>query len=300
MILYFDCEQFILKTIENCAPFVEKIYVLYSELPYSKYNSEARKKFRNTARKEILAESEFASKVELIEGVWDTEEEQRNECLMKAKSEGFDFLIVQDADEFYLPDDYIKNIKGMSENPDYYFYQVPWILFWKTTSYILQYRKHGSKRNVTVTDCPVFAVNLKKEVYFKKTRTLNVRQDFLMLDGLCLHLSWVLSDTDVHRKISTWSHSHQVNITKWYKWKWLAWKPGTKNIGAIGVIDVRKAIKYNGTLPAELISLPVPEQKFIELSTIEKILRWTNDIKFYILLLLKWPYYLIRYRVNIL
>ena len=117
MILYYDCEQFILRTIENCAPFVEKIYILYSELPYSKYNPEARKKYSNTARKEILRESKYSTKIDLIEGNWDNEEEQRNECLYKAKAEGFDFLIVQDADEFYLPEDYKMNIEGMTTNP---------------------------------------------------------------------------------------------------------------------------------------------------------------------------------------
>lgn len=300
MMLYFDCEQFILQAIENCAPFVEKIFVLYSELPYSKYNPSAREKYKNTSRKEILIESKFFSKVELIEGIWDTEEEQRNECLQKAKAEEFDFLIVQDADEFFLPEDYKKNIKCISSNPDYNFYQVPWILFWKNTNYILLYRKHGNKRNVTVTDCPVYAVNLKKNVFFKKTRILNTRQNFLMLEGLCLHLSWVLSDAEVYRKISTWSHSHQVNIEKWYRWKWLAWKPDTKNIGVIGVIDVKRAVRYTGVLPIELSTIRKPEQNFIELSSLEKLLRLLNDMKYYLILLLKWPYYLLRYKKNII
>ena len=45
-ILYFDAEQFILNTIENCAPFVDRIYILYSPLPWT-YNSKAREQYKN-------------------------------------------------------------------------------------------------------------------------------------------------------------------------------------------------------------------------------------------------------------
>ncbi|OQY75512.1 MAG: hypothetical protein B6D44_01200 [Ignavibacteriales bacterium UTCHB2] len=300
MILYFDCEQFILKAIDNCAPFVDKIYILYSELPYSKYNINARSNFRNTARLEILKESKYHDNVEIIEGIWETEEDQRNECLQKAKAEGFDFLIVQDADEFYLPEDYKKNIQGMIRNPDYTYYQVPWILFWKNTKYILQYRKHGIKRNVTITDCPVYAVNLRKDVIFRRTRILADMDKPYKLDGLCYHLSWVLSDEEVLRKISTWSHADQVKPDVWYKWKWQAWEPSTRNIGVIGFIDIKKAVPYDAKLPLEISSLPNLTQQFIPLSKIEKFLRYLNDLKYFTKLLLKWPYYLVKYRKNIL
>ena len=300
MILYFDCEQFILRTIENCAPFVEKIYVMYSELPFSNYNPEATNKFRNTSDKEVLKKSKYYNKIELIEGNWVTEDGTRNECLYKAKKDGFDFLILQDADEFYLPEDYKKNIEGMILNPQHSCYQVPWILFWKNTNYVLQYRKHGNKRNVTITTCPVYAVNLKKDVYFVDVRWLSDMIKPYLLDGLCYHLSWVLSDEDVYRKISTWAHSHEVEIDKWFRWKWLAWEPETKFLEVRNYIGVKKAILYKSPLPAELKDFPVPEQKLIKISLIEKFFRWLNDIKYFIILFAKWPYYLIRYRKNIL
>ena len=101
-------------------------------------------------------------------------------------------------------------------------------------------------------------------------------------------------------KISTWSHSHQVNIDKWYRWKWLASEPETKNLGVIGYIDIRRAVRYNGPLPAEVKSLPSLKQQFVKLSIVEKFLRWLNDMKYFVLLIIKWPYYLIRYRINLL
>ncbi len=133
-ILFFDCEQFILRTIANCAPFVEKIFITYSPEPWSAYNKNARDLFKNPSNPEILKQSPHFGKVELIEGIWDTEEEQRNDCLKKAKEQGFDYLIIQDADEFYLPEEYEKNIQGIATFPNYNYYRNPWYFFWKSTN----------------------------------------------------------------------------------------------------------------------------------------------------------------------
>ena len=75
--------------------------------------------------KDLLKKSHFCHKIELIEGDWETDEDERNTCLRKAKNDGFDFLIIQDADEFFIKDDYKKNIKKIIQNPDYELYTTP-------------------------------------------------------------------------------------------------------------------------------------------------------------------------------
>src|SRR2546430_1256036 len=107
-VLMFNCDQFILRMIDNCAPFVEKIFVAYSEIPWT-YNPNARGKYKNPTHKELLQKSKHLSKIELIEGVWERDEEQRNACLDRARAEGFDYLIIQDADEFYINNAYQRN-----------------------------------------------------------------------------------------------------------------------------------------------------------------------------------------------
>lgn len=45
--LYFNQDKWILKTIENCAPFVDKIYIAWSEKPWN-YNDSASKFINNS------------------------------------------------------------------------------------------------------------------------------------------------------------------------------------------------------------------------------------------------------------
>ena len=67
LILFYDCDQFILRTIDNCAPHVEKIYVSYSPYPWS-YNPEAREKYRNPSSPDLIKNSRHWNKIQLVEG----------------------------------------------------------------------------------------------------------------------------------------------------------------------------------------------------------------------------------------
>lgn len=216
-ILYFDCDQFILKTISNCAPFVDKIFITYSPEPWIAYNNKARELYRNPSNPNILKESDYYHKLQLIEGIWQTEEDQRNDGLRIAKQQGYDYLIIQDADEFYLPDQFKRNLEEINASPGYSYYRNPWYIFWKNRGYIIEnryfyffgndrYVKPYRKTLIGFSAC--FAINLKKDVLFEDRRLPN-RKDNHMLTGLCFHLSFVISDEQLIRKLNTWGHSNQ-------------------------------------------------------------------------------------------
>ncbi len=280
-ILYFDCEQFILRTIENCAAYVEKIYIVYSLLPYSKYNSNARDQYTNPSSLEVLKQSPHFSKIELVEGVWDSEEEQRNTCLRRARDAGYDFLIIQDADEFYLPEEYEKNIKAMIQNPDYCFYRNPWYFFWKSTEYILinwhplvykNWRESDPYKFTPFGYNACFAINCKKDVLFANRRMPGKVNESLMLSGICHHLSFVMDDEQMRRKLDIWSHSNQVlNLKKWYSVKWKGWAPGVKNVHLISLVEFPYVKKYIGKLPKEIIDFKPGKQDFVKPRSIDKL-----------------------------
>lgn len=277
MILFFDCNQFILRTLDNCEQFAEKIYVSFSELPWS-YNKEARANFRNSGDLELLKQSPHYHKVELIRGEWHTEEDQRNACLEKARADGFDYLIIQDADEFYCQAEYRKNLHAIVQDPNYSYYTTNWINFWKSLEYVIEYRDPGfGEQNTIYSRCANFAVNLKKDTWFTRKRIINHRHDLKNLPGLCHHLSYVLSDEEVFRKISTWGHSHQVSIRNWYYRKWLAWRPSTRYIYPLISVVANRAVPYKGELPAQLKDFPQPEHSFHELSNLEILIRAMLD-----------------------
>lgn len=275
-ILYFNSHQFILHTLANCATHVDKIFLSYSPKPWSNYNSRAREEFENQSSLEIVKQSKHFSKVEIVEGVWDTEEAQREACRIIAKDQGFDFLIVQDADEFYLPEAYEANIREMELNPNYEVYQTPWINFWKSTQYALVHKQHAGVPNTLYSTCPLFAINLRLPVSFEKRRVPTNSQSVFQLKGTCFHLSYVFSDLDMFTKIKTWGHAHQVS-SYWFKWKWLAWHPGKRNINPFNSVEWVEAIPFTGTLPAELQNFENPTHVSIQLTWYDQLQENLHD-----------------------
>lgn len=271
-VLMFDCEQFILHMIDNCAPFVEKIYVAYSEVPWT-YNTKSRITYTNSTQKDILSKSKYFNKIELIEGSWDTEEDQRNTCLLKAQKEGFDYLITQDADEFYRKEDYKKNLDEIIANPTHDVYITPWYVFWKSSDYVIQYQ------NGNITDYNVgFAINCKSEVKFTSRRMSNAKASY-KLSGVCYHLAYVLTDEQVYRKISTWGHSHQFNRDSWYYRKWLHWNESTRNLHPLTPYYWKCAVKFKGDIPEVLAEFKSSDIRMIKNNLFDNIWDFVEDTK---------------------
>lgn len=251
-VIMFDCDQFILRMIENCAPFVEKIYVAYSELAWV-YNPKAREKFKNTTNKDILKQSRYFSKVELIEGAWAFEEDARNACLERARADGFDYLIIHDVDEFYTREGYKNNIDGIIDNPGWDLYVTPWCSFWKNLDYVVE-----SNEGSIIVGYPQFAVNCKSAVKFTEKRAINTNKSY-RLTGLCYHLSYVLTNEQVYRKINTWSHTHEFDTASWYRRKWLTWHEDSQNLHPVTPEAWKRAVRFKGKLPADLVGFEAPK-----------------------------------------
>ncbi len=265
-VLLFSNEEYVLKMIQNCGDFVDKIYVAYSEFPWS-YNPNARNQFKNTSNPNVLKKSPYYDKIEVIEGVWDLDEDQRNSCLEKAKKDGYDYLLIQDADEFYLPEEYESNLQTLLDNPDYDYYYVPWYLFWKSPEFVVKDR-NGS----IFSAFPEFAVNLKKDLHFIRARKVNSTNG-LYLKGVCYHLSYVLTDDEMFTKVNTWSHCHQFDTGKWYKEKWLQWNRKTKFLWGPNPSQWIKAVPFTGKLPKEILAFNFPKAVEYKETTAEKIKR---------------------------
>jgi hypothetical protein len=274
-ILFFDCGELILRAIDNIAPHVERIYVSYSRLPWA-YNRSAREDYVNSADLAVLRESPHYEKITAVEGDWISEEAQRNACLEKARQAGFDYLVVQDADEFYLPEEIEKNLEAIRHNPDFHYYRNPWLLFWKTTAYVLVHRavrtsqagQEVTERNVTHNYSMAFALNLRKGTRFQRKRFPTCEKDFMILPGVCHHLSWVYNDEQLLRKLFTWGHTNDVyDKMLWYRAKWLGWNPAARNLHPINGIGYPRAVLYQGRLPAEIAGFDPGEQRYIPAST---------------------------------
>lgn len=270
-VLGFNCTKTILQMLDNCGPYVEKIFVAYSEKPWS-YNPDVKDSITNPTPRSIFEKSKHFNKIEIIDGYWDTDEDQRNSCVERAKEEGFDFLIIQDADEFYLSKDFKDNLNTISENPDWDVYLTPWHIFWKSLRYVIVNRKGNN-----IVGYPQFAINLNRNVKFKRARTPDSSDNFL-LKGMCYHPSFVLSDEELYTKINTWGHAHQFKREKWYKNKWLKWNLNTKYLHPVSPWEWNNVEVFKGDLPKELVEIAPDDITEYQDTFIDKIRIFFNNI----------------------
>lgn len=244
--LMYNSERLILRMIANCAPYVEKIYIAYSELPWA-YNQKARNEFRNHAPVTFLQQSPHIDKIEVIQGVWDKDEDTRNAVLDKVRADGFDYLIIQDADEYYMAEDYEKLIATILENPDFDSYLISCRTFWKTSGHVIV-----DKWGKSLNGKHEVAVNCRKNVRFCYCRQTDAKSK-LFLKIPCFHLSCVYSDEEMWEKINTWGHTGDFKLDKWFAHKWTGWNPlYTRNLHPTKPEAWYKAVKYHGKLPAEI------------------------------------------------
>ena len=90
-VLIYNVDRFLLPMLDNCGPHVDRIYASWSPVPWSAYNRNARKDFRNRTSPELLKQSRYCDKIVLITGEWVDEASQRNEVLERARTDGMDF-----------------------------------------------------------------------------------------------------------------------------------------------------------------------------------------------------------------
>lgn len=244
--ILFGTDKFLLKNIENIYPHVDKIYIAYSDTPWI-YNPNARNLYHIKLDLDIIKNSIYSDKIEIIEGVWENEQNQRNACLEAAKRDSMDYLFIIDTDEFYFHDDLEKMKTFVINNPNYSLYRNPWMNFWKTEEYITV-KENGDK----IAGFPDSILNLNHNIKFQNKRTATKENIGIINDVICYHMSYVLTDEEVKRKLETWGHTNDFFIYKWYEEKWLNWNENSMGLHPIQPNSWFRAIKYDGELPEVL------------------------------------------------
>lgn len=199
--------------------------------------------------------------------------EQRNAALERAEADGFDVMIVQDADEFYTAAAYAANLRFLAENRDCDYFRAKWYVFWKTTDYVVEAYREG-----LLTNCENFAVNLGRGFRSRDKRRATAKT-WRYVPGVCCHLSYVYSDTEVKEKIGTWGHAHQTSVSRWFERKWVHWTPSTRNLCPINFpATYRRAVPFAGERPESFALVEVPA---LTLRPAPSLRRWAwvlNDI----------------------
>jgi hypothetical protein len=273
-ILAFDNKEFVLSAIENAAPHVEKIFIAYSKEPFV-YFKNARNYFKNTFDLNSLSLSPHIKKIEIIEGIWDYEEDMRNACLKAARECNYDAMFIQDPDEFYLKNDYECNVQFIKLNPESDFYFTEWINFWKSSEYVLVLENYQIK-----SESPPVAINLHSDTKFVSRRSIN-SQKSQKLPGQMYHLAYVRSNDEMFRKIKIWSHSNQVHPF-FYDFKWKRWNEKSRFLHPCDGPSWIYARSHNLSLPKEIQEIKKPQFEIYEKDMWETWLEFFVDGILYI------------------
>ena len=222
-VLAFNVDRTLNAMLRNAGPYVDKIFIAYPERAwrYGKKNS-----ITLNPTKLMSINTALPCEVEIIMGDWEKDEDTRNQLLQISRLENFDWMIIQDADEFYTADSWqiLTERLKRPETLKYDCIKTPYFTFWKSPAYVLHNRQEGIKNGTTT-----FAINCRQPgLYFSYSRTTTAKHHIFM-DMPCYHYSYVLSDVEVKLKINTWAHAGElISKTLWYNIKWKRWHETSK------------------------------------------------------------------------
>ncbi len=155
-----------------------------------------------------------SGKIRLIHGNWANETDQRNTGLELIGQAGFPYCFIVDADELYDSPILARMQQLVVSRPDIGCWYMNWLTYWKSHLYRIdppeQYtptvfvRLAGSRfRENRHVDAPTHA-RIPPQI------------------GICHHMSYARSNAEILRKISTFSHAHEIR-PDWYQNVWLRW-----------------------------------------------------------------------------
>lgn len=223
IVIAFNVDQWIYEMLRNASPHVDIAYIAYPSRPW-RYSEDARRSGTNPT---VLDEEKLRStgiEYKIIRGDWEYDEDTRNEIREIATRESCDWLVVQDADEFYDTEGWtkLKELMQLHLGKEVAI-STQWLNFWKNTDYVIV-NKDGSIKSKN--ECA--ALSLSGSGYFTYSRTVSC--PVISCDSICYHLGYVMDDSQVKMKIETWTHTADVDVLGWYRLKWKGWQIGTKYI----------------------------------------------------------------------
>jgi hypothetical protein len=233
----YDVDRSINYMLRNIAPWVDKIYLTYPARPWN-YVPSSRETRTNPTKLESIDTSICGDRIEIIKGDWLVDEDTRNECVDRAIADGCDWMIIQDADEFYTERSWDRIYTFLKSNPPMDAYKTTWYNFWKSSQFCLV----DGQNSIKGTSAS-FAFRLASGIRFKRSRSLDAKE-LGVLDYPCYHYSFAMSDKEAYEKITSYSHSHQMDGPKWYRLKWQNWALNTELLHPMTPTTWRRAIRF--------------------------------------------------------
>jgi len=210
----YEPSAFLFESVKRIYPVVDKIIFLLNFKPWR--GEPLSGVLVNTFR--IAATiSDPEKKIEILSSRWESEAEQRNVGLKFLRDRGIDWCLIVDDDEFFNPTQ-LKDAFGILGDPKYAAYLIYHQIYWKNRDTIVE-GLFGSFPTLAMTN---------GLVSFNEDRMILVKRSHVWTSipperVLCHHMSYVRSDREMFRKVSSFSHADSVGID-WYEKIWLNWE----------------------------------------------------------------------------
>jgi hypothetical protein len=232
IVLAYKQEDYISYCLRELSAHVDYIVVLFSERPWIAYNRNARGDFTlpdNT--RELLAALQCElPNLAVVEGVWDSEEEMRNEGLQVLRRVGMQVCLMVDADEFY-PEHGLQDLRVEIErvNAPGTVYFARYLACFRRFDYVVETRYQRLNGDGEAPHRAPVAVHLNAQTAFRRHRQPLQQERDLPESIFFWHMGYVLSDRRMWEKLNTFGHAQEL-VPGWFEEKWLRWTPQTQDL----------------------------------------------------------------------
>ena len=244
----YNEEEYIEYSIRSIHHFVDRIYVLLGQQPYSAYNARAREQFGRPDRTAsiVAALANEHPKIRLITGVWNSELEHRNAGVQLCRSEGHAYYFLVDGDEVYRGD-HLENLRqDILARPEVGQFIIKCDLFWRSFRYRVPFAELAwmPRRVFKLTRWSSYGKNplpLPIRSRFIGNNKTNSWGPVYHLDPqrvIFYHFSFARQPEKMREKLRTYSHAHEV-LEGWYERVWLRW-PANRDMTNLNPIDPPK------------------------------------------------------------
>lgn len=219
--LAYHQADYIELSLRELAPYVDGMYVMYAEEPFTRYNLTAREEpFADDATGAILERLRCElGHLRILSGSWASEEEMRNDGLSAARRDGFEILFVIDADEFFDEGtlDHARTLIARDPVSDCWSMRMR-VPFRRPDRVIARDDEY----------LPL-GVRIGEGIRFDRRRLPNVQRVSLPEAITCFNMGFLLPDDRMYEKTRTWSHSHELP-PRWFDEKWIGWTTATTDL----------------------------------------------------------------------
>jgi len=201
-VIYSD-DWFLEESVKSSIDFVDRVLIARTLKPWNGKPMDLTETEKTLSRLKSI----YGNKIEIFEGEFENEQEQRNFLIEKSRIFNYNGAFIIDADEIFLPGAFNFLYKIIQN-------ESPLAI---RTSY-LTFIKDASFNVAPPFETNLFYISLMENVKFEWARKTNVEPLFVETDNPeILHFSYLRkNDADIRQKIENFMHNNDADWEKWF------------------------------------------------------------------------------------